>query len=452
MLSFDPISSAMTSETQELRPVDQNAAPLRIPKLTYRNRIPESAIDEPNHYDSPHNVLRRSPQHEQSQNSTTAHVAANVTCVQKQVGATAGEIAPCDSPATPYHDMRRSSASAATGMGSTGPTDPQVNRDETKRKKHSSLLGFFSLKEPSTSALEDFARQQQKQAAAKGGRMTAVGMPGTSSQKLPSTVPKVNSKWDGLPSPIRDKARDIRSTTRDSSYTVTSRTSSSSSSSKTSSLNSGSSVRFASPIIQASISEVPEPSTELTSARLHEAVPQFRHDASSEPLEAKLFSNVRKQRSDSVADSVASSSSATSRNPRRSLSLDPKAGNPRPSILKPLDGQGTSHGPADVQSARPRSVDNQSSRERADIARRGPHAPTPTIQGVRPSTGHTEASKPMAMVSSREQKRPHTAKAEVLPWETQAQPPSPPSNSTAAPPKEEERKKNKLGFLSRRHK
>lgn len=40
-----------------------------------------------------------------------------------------------------------------------------------------------------------------------GGRVTAVGMPGVSSAKLPAKVPKVNSKWDGVPQTMREKER-----------------------------------------------------------------------------------------------------------------------------------------------------------------------------------------------------------------------------------------------------
>ena len=40
-----------------------------------------------------------------------------------------------------------------------------------------------------------------------GGRVTAVGIPGVSSAKLPATVPKVNSKWDGVPQVLKEKEK-----------------------------------------------------------------------------------------------------------------------------------------------------------------------------------------------------------------------------------------------------
>ena len=74
-----------------------------------------------------------------------------------------------------------------------------------KKKKVNSMFGFLTLKEPSQSALEQFAEKQRKQAAEKGGKVSAVGIPGVSMQKLPPTVPKVNSKWDGIPESLKVK-------------------------------------------------------------------------------------------------------------------------------------------------------------------------------------------------------------------------------------------------------
>ena len=39
-------------------------------------------------------------------------------------------------------------------------------------------------------------------------RPTPVGLPGVSSAKLPPTVPKVNTKWDGVPQALKDKEKD----------------------------------------------------------------------------------------------------------------------------------------------------------------------------------------------------------------------------------------------------
>nr|POF26047.1 hypothetical protein CFP56_22195 [Quercus suber] len=80
------------------------------------------------------------------------------------------------------------------------PSTPQPAAKSDKSAKKSGVFGFLSLKEPSTSAWEDYARQQKLQAATtKHGASPPVGVSSVSKQKLPDHVPKVNSKWDGLP-------------------------------------------------------------------------------------------------------------------------------------------------------------------------------------------------------------------------------------------------------------
>jgi hypothetical protein len=68
------------------------------------------------------------------------------------------------------------------------------------------VLGFLSLKEPSQVALEQFAEQQRKQNANSG---TSTPQSRTSSnyvgQKLPNSVPRVNSKWDGVPDSVKNR-------------------------------------------------------------------------------------------------------------------------------------------------------------------------------------------------------------------------------------------------------
>jgi hypothetical protein len=101
------------------------------------------------------------------------------------------------------------------------------------------MLGFLTLKEPSTNALEQFAEQQRKAAAAaKTARPTAASISSVSVQKLPDHVPKVNSKWDGLPEDARKKMehqRRISHETGTSMFTTTTRRSRGSSNSSGSS-------------------------------------------------------------------------------------------------------------------------------------------------------------------------------------------------------------------------
>ncbi|SMQ46448.1 unnamed protein product [Zymoseptoria tritici ST99CH_3D7] len=129
-----------------------------------------------------------------------------------------------------------SSKSSPVRIGDSAPTSKKLPKPvperksslrqpqrQLRKKKSSSVLGLLALKEPSTVAFEKFAEQERKRAGRKGGKAAAVIMPGVSSQRLPEHVPKVNSKWDGLPPVIKkkdnDRLRDTRcSTTTMSSY------------------------------------------------------------------------------------------------------------------------------------------------------------------------------------------------------------------------------------------
>ncbi|KAK7521980.1 hypothetical protein IWZ03DRAFT_357557 [Phyllosticta citriasiana] len=76
-----------------------------------------------------------------------------------------------------------------------------------------SLLGFLAVKEPSANALDHFARQEQRRAEAKG----SISIASMSHQKMPEGVPKVNTKWDGLPEAVKTRpgtSTDRQSTAR----------------------------------------------------------------------------------------------------------------------------------------------------------------------------------------------------------------------------------------------
>ena len=77
-----------------------------------------------------------------------------------------------------------------------------------KDKKGGSFFSVLSVKEPSAQAFEDYQNQMRKKTQGNKGRPTTVGMPGVSSAKLPSTVPKVNTKWDGVPQVVKEKEKE----------------------------------------------------------------------------------------------------------------------------------------------------------------------------------------------------------------------------------------------------
>lgn len=106
---------------------------------------------------------------------------------------------------TSRHPMDKVGSSDAT---SSTPSLPSPTLPETNLKKRGgSFFGFFSVKEPSQQAFDDYQRQMRKKGASKNGRASVVLLPGVSSAKLPPTVPKVNSRWDGIPQVLKEKEK-----------------------------------------------------------------------------------------------------------------------------------------------------------------------------------------------------------------------------------------------------
>ena len=105
------------------------------------------------------------------------------------------------------HKSQRSSEAAdprytkSVSGSSAAQTANSLAKSAKKDKKGGSFLNFVSVKEPSAQAFEEYQNAMRK----KRGRATALGMPGVSSAKLPPTVPRVNSKWDGVPQAVKEK-------------------------------------------------------------------------------------------------------------------------------------------------------------------------------------------------------------------------------------------------------
>lgn len=77
------------------------------------------------------------------------------------------------------------------------------------KKKSSFLSGLFA-KEPTKAALA----QVEADLKAKYGAATPQKVPHVSSQKMPEHVPKVNSKWDGVPESVRMRDKEDRKARR----------------------------------------------------------------------------------------------------------------------------------------------------------------------------------------------------------------------------------------------
>lgn len=72
---------------------------------------------------------------------------------------------------------------------------PDGPAEKKTKKRGTSFFNFLAVKEPTSGALDQYVQLQKKQAAEKG---TAF-MSGVSSQRIPAEVPRVNTKWNGLP-------------------------------------------------------------------------------------------------------------------------------------------------------------------------------------------------------------------------------------------------------------
>ncbi|KAI4128628.1 MAG: hypothetical protein LQ347_004102 [Umbilicaria vellea] len=96
----------------------------------------------------------------------------------------------------------------------TGSTLSPETPTKASKKRGSSLFGFLGVKEPSQQAFLDYQESIRKQTAVRSGRITAVGMPGVSSARLPPTVPKVNSRWDGVPQTLKEKEKETKEALR----------------------------------------------------------------------------------------------------------------------------------------------------------------------------------------------------------------------------------------------
>ena len=75
-----------------------------------------------------------------------------------------------------------------------------------KGRKSGFFAALFTAREPSAHALAEYQKQLEQTSRSRGGSKETK-MPGVSAAKLPSTVPKVNSRWDGLPTSMQTEGR-----------------------------------------------------------------------------------------------------------------------------------------------------------------------------------------------------------------------------------------------------
>lgn len=173
----------------------------RVPKLKYRNPLPPDQIS-PSSQISFQDMTRPPP-------------------LQRQFSTTSSEV-----PTSPFRPSFETSAGAASSsVASINSSASSSNESKTpkKKKKSSSVFSFLSLKEPSQLALEQFTEQQRKQGNGKGTISPSSSSVRTSasfaSKKLPDNVPKVNSKWDGIPDAVKKRQSTAATASRTSKDT-----------------------------------------------------------------------------------------------------------------------------------------------------------------------------------------------------------------------------------------
>jgi hypothetical protein len=175
-----------------MAPAADRSRPPRIPKLTYRNRLPTDDLLA---------ISRTS--------STSTDATPNDIPVDQHLSTPN-----CTPVSTLDFDCRSTTSSQPASLASSDGSISRESKASSTKKKKNGVLNFLTLKEPSQSALDQFADAQRKQTAAKGGLLSPVGMQGISPQKLPPNVPKVNSKWNGVPESLKSSRNSTISSKR----------------------------------------------------------------------------------------------------------------------------------------------------------------------------------------------------------------------------------------------
>ncbi|KAL8740066.1 MAG: hypothetical protein Q9190_007194 [Brigantiaea leucoxantha] len=160
-----------------------------IPRLTYRNACPTASLSR--------NSFATVESERTESSTATVFTSA----------ATPSILTVASSPQSSRFPPSAFSLDGASDEHTLSTSFAPASKLPEVEKKKGSILKFFTVKEPSSKAFEEYQEQMKKRGTTQGGRVTAVGLPGVSSAKLPPTVPKVNSKWDGVPVGAKDRDR-----------------------------------------------------------------------------------------------------------------------------------------------------------------------------------------------------------------------------------------------------
>lgn len=184
-----------------------NERPQHIPKLKYRNTLPE-----------PSPLINTEPENSFYASETDTQPSQPTSPVESEFEQSIQPSQPPSSILPPRNssDCRGLPGSQYNRQSVQSETKSTKSAKSTKSKKSSSVFKFFTVKEPSAQALLDYQETMVKQQAASDGKVRVAGLPMVSSKQLPPDVPKVNSKWDGVPEAIKERERTVRASKRQS--------------------------------------------------------------------------------------------------------------------------------------------------------------------------------------------------------------------------------------------
>jgi hypothetical protein len=177
-----------------------HSPPARMPKLKYRIPLPAE---------------EKSPLQDTRRDST-------------QQPSDVDDLPSIRSAKTPHSEYAQSFDTASLTSPSLASTASSVassddSRSSSKKKKKSGVLGFLSLKEPSQDAFKQYAEAQRKREAEKGTPSPSSSyrpMSSYSAKKLPKDIPKVNSKWDGVPESVKNRYPKSTTSTKKNRWSV----------------------------------------------------------------------------------------------------------------------------------------------------------------------------------------------------------------------------------------
>lgn len=111
----------------------------------------------------------------------------------------------------PYASSQQNSSETMSQLQSRRPSTAAISYSSLPShgspKKRSSFFSGLFAKEPSAQALVDYQKQILRSQSHGRSQPSHIAIAGVSSAQLPPNVPKVNSKWDGVPPSVKEREK-----------------------------------------------------------------------------------------------------------------------------------------------------------------------------------------------------------------------------------------------------